>query len=139
MRKGVGDWEAVSAEQMPGPNRDKPPDEPRQISMPCHSCSAGKRVSSLSQTHMYIHTHSDGDCALLFCFQFFQPPLRKVYSALESHLADGRSVQEKAIITQGKYCCRPDLCLKTLPLSVFMIPGEIPPPLRNYYQTHQSP
>lgn len=129
MRKGVGEREEVSVEQMPGPNRDKPQDEPRQISMLCHSRNAGERVSSLSNTHVYIHTHSDGDCALLFCLQvFFQPPLRKVYSALESHLADGRSVQEKAVITQGKYYCRPDLCLKALPLSVFMIPGEIHPP-----------
>lgn len=30
MRKGVGEQEEVSAEQMPGPNHDKPLDEPRR-------------------------------------------------------------------------------------------------------------
>lgn len=94
---------------------------------------------SLSNTHTHSNTHSDGDRALLFFSNLLH---EKVYSALDSHLADGRSVQERTIIAQGKYYCRPDLRLKVFPLSVFVIPGEAHPPsplpLRNYH-LHQSP
>lgn len=110
------------------------------MSLPQHRQEGlARSQSSLSSTHTHSNTHSDGDRALLLCLLFFSNLLHeKVYSALESHLADGRSAQERTIIVQGKYYCRPDLRLKVFPLSVFMIPGEVHPPLRNYHP-HQSP
>lgn len=140
MRKGVGDWEAVSAEQMPGPNRDKPPDEPRQISMPCHSCSAGKRVSSLSQTHMYIHTHSDGDCPLLFCFQFFFSLPYEKFTQLWKHISQMAAPCRKKPSSRRENIVAGLTSVWKRSHWVFLwFPEKYPPPLRNYYQTHQSP
>ncbi len=98
--------------------------------------------SSLSNTHTFKHTLWRRSCPFVMSLVFFSNLLHeKVYSALDSHLTDGRSVQERTIIAQGKYYCRPDLRLKVFPLSVFVIPGQAHPPphpLRNDHP-HQSP
>ncbi len=84
--------------------------------------------SSLSNTHTFKHTLWRRSCPFVMSFLFSNLLHEKVYSALDSHLADGRSVQKRTIIAEGKYYCRPDLRWKCSHWVFLWFPEKYNPP-----------